>query len=51
MNLDINFTDAQGNEYFVGIRDFKVTVFKNKDEIKDVRVYDEELAVIEDDIV
>lgn len=43
MNRDINFTDVQGNEYFVEVRENKVRVFKNKEEIKDVRFYDDEL--------
>ena len=30
---DINFTDEQGNEFFVKVRDEKVVVFKNKTKI------------------
>lgn len=41
---DINFTDEQGNEFFVKVRDEKVVVFKNKTEIKDVRFYVDELT-------
>lgn len=44
MERDINFTDKDGNEYFIKIRKHKVRVFKNKEEIKDVRFYDDELT-------
>ena len=44
MNRDINFTDEQGNEFFVIVRDEKVVVFKNKTEITDVRFYVDELT-------
>ena len=40
---DIHFTDENGNEFFIKIRDYKVEVFKNKTEITDVRFYTEEL--------
>ena len=43
MDRDINFTDEQGNEFFVKVRDEKVVVFKNKTEITDVRFYVDEL--------
>jgi len=44
MDKDIHFTDEQGNEFFVKVRDGKVVVFKNKNEIEDIRSYDEELT-------
>ena len=40
---DIHFTDEQGNEFFVMVRERKVVVFKNKTEIEDVRFYVDEL--------
>jgi hypothetical protein len=43
MDRDINFTDEQGNEFFVKVREGKVDVFKNKTEITDVRFYVDEL--------
>lgn len=43
MNADIHFTDDQGNEFYVGIRNGELSqVWKNKMEIKDFRVYYEE---------
>ena len=41
---DIYFTDEQGNEFFVMVREGKVVVFKNKTEIEDVRFYVDELT-------
>ena len=41
---DIHFTDEQGNEYFVMVREEKVIVFKNKTQIEDVRFYVDELT-------
>ena len=41
---DIHFTDAQGNEYFVMVREEKVEVWRNKERIHDVRFYDDELT-------
>ena len=41
---DIHFTDEQGNEYFVMVREGQVEVWKNKNQIKDVRFYDDELT-------
>ena len=41
---DINFTDKEGNEYFVKVREEKVEVWRNKEQIQDVRFYDEELC-------
>jgi len=41
---DIHFTDKQGNEYFVMVREKKVEVWRNKEQIHDVRFYDEELT-------
>jgi len=41
---DIHFTDAQGNEYFVKVREEKVEVWRNKEQIQDVRFYDDELT-------
>jgi hypothetical protein len=43
MDRDINFTDEQGNEFFVKVREGKVEVLKNKTEITDVRFYVDEL--------
>jgi hypothetical protein len=40
---DIHFTDEQGNE-FVMVREGKVEVWKNKNQITDVRFYDDELT-------
>jgi hypothetical protein len=48
MNADINFTDDQGNEFYVGIRNGDISqVWKNKMDIHDVRVYFEELYFTE----
>lgn len=48
MNADIHFTDNQGNEFYVGIRNGELSqVWKNKMDIKDFRVYYEELDDIE----
>lgn len=48
MNADIHFTDDQGNEFYVGIRNGELSqVWKNKMDIKDFRVYYEELDDIE----
>jgi hypothetical protein len=48
MNADIHFTDDQGNEFYVGIRNGELSqVWKNKIDIKDFRVYFEELYDIE----
>ena len=48
MNADIHFTDDQGNEFYVGIRNGELSqVWKNKMDIKDFRVYIEELDDIE----
>jgi hypothetical protein len=44
MNKDINFTDEQGNEFFIMVRENKVEVWRNKEEIKDVRFYEDELT-------
>ena len=44
VDRDINFTDEQGNEFFVKVREEKVVVFKNKTEITDVRFYVDELT-------
>ena len=41
---DIHFTDKQGNEYFVMVREDKVEVWRNKEQIHEVRFYDEELT-------
>jgi len=41
---DIHFTDEQGNEFFVMVREGKVVVFKNKTKIEDVRFYVDELV-------
>lgn len=41
---DICFTDEQGNEFFVMVRECKVEVFRNKTKIEDVRFYDDELT-------
>jgi hypothetical protein len=42
--MDIHFTDENGNEYFIKIRDeVVVEVYKNKTQIEDVRFYVEEL--------
>jgi hypothetical protein len=41
---DIHFTDEQGNEFFVMVRERKVVVFKNKTKIEDVRFYVDELV-------
>ena len=43
-NRDIHFTDKQGNEYFVMVREERVEVWRNKEQIQDVRFYDEELT-------
>lgn len=43
MERDINFTDKQGNEFFIQVRENEVKVYKNKEEVKDVRFYDDEL--------
>ena len=43
--MDIHFTDENGNEYFIKIRDeVVVEVYKNKIQIEDVRFYVEELS-------
>jgi hypothetical protein len=48
MNADIHFTDDQGNEFYVGIRNGELSqVWKNKMDIRDFRVYIEELDKIE----
>ena len=48
MNADIHFTDDQGNEFYVGIRNGELSqVWKNKMDIRDFRVYVEELYDIE----
>ena len=48
MNADIHFTDDQGNEFYVGIRNGELSqVWKNKMDIRDFRVYIEELDDIE----
>ena len=40
MNADIHFTDDQGNEFYVGIRNGELSqVWKNKMDIKDFSVY------------
>lgn len=44
MERDIHFTDKQGNEYFVMVRETKVEVWRNKEQIHDVRFYDDELT-------
>lgn len=44
VDRDIHFTDEQGNEFFVKVRDTKVVIFKNKTEITDVRFYVDELT-------
>ena len=44
MDKDIHFTDKQGNEYFIMVREDKVKVWKNKEPIEDVRFYEEELT-------
>jgi hypothetical protein len=44
MQTDIHFTDEQGNEWFVKVREEQVKVFKNKTEIEDVRFYTDELT-------
>ena len=44
MQTDIHFTDEQGNEWFVEVREEQVKVFKNKTEVEDVRFYTEELT-------
>ncbi len=41
---DVHFTDEQGNEFFVMVREGKVVVFKNKTKIEDVRFYVDELV-------
>ena len=41
---DICFTDEQGNEFFVMVRECNVEVWKNKTKIDDVRFYDDELT-------
>ena len=44
MNADIHFTDDQGNEFYVGIRNGDLSqIWKNKMDIKDFTVYFEEL--------
>jgi hypothetical protein len=48
MNADIHFTDDQGNEFYVGIRNGELSqVWKNKMDLHDVRVYIEDLDNIE----
>jgi hypothetical protein len=48
MNADIHFTDDQGNEFYVGIRNGELSqVWKNKMDLHDFRVYYEELDKIE----
>lgn len=42
IDRDIHFTDNQGNEYFVMVRKAKVEVWRNREQIQDVRFYDEE---------
>ena len=44
IDRDIHFTDEQGNEFFVKVREEKIIVFKNKTEIEDVRFYIDELT-------
>lgn len=46
MEKDIHFTDKQGNEYFVMVRETKVEVWRNKEQIHDVRFYEEELTEV-----
>ena len=43
MDKDIHFTDKQGNEYFIMVRETKVEVWRNKEQIQDVRFYEEDL--------
>ena len=45
---DICFTDDQGNEFFVMVREGSVKVWKNKTQIDDVRFYDDELTEEQD---
>ena len=45
---DICFTDEQGNEFFVMVREGSVKVWKNKTQIDDVRFYDDELTEEQD---
>jgi hypothetical protein len=42
MNIDIHFTDDQGNEFYVGVRQNEVQVWKNKTQLNDVRFYPED---------
>ena len=44
MEIDINFTDENGNEFFIKVRTEEVQVWKNKTQITDVRFYTEELT-------
>ena len=44
MEMDINFTDENGNEFFIKVRTEEVQVWKNKTQITDVRFYTEELT-------
>ena len=44
IDRDIHFTNEQGNEFFVKVREEKIIVFKNKTEIEDVRFYIDELT-------
>lgn len=44
IDRDIHFTDEQGNEFFVKVREEKIIVFKNKTEIEDIRFYVDELT-------
>lgn len=46
---DIHFTDKQGNEYFVMVREEKVEVWRNKEQIHDVRFYEDELTVVDEE--
>ena len=41
---DIHFTDKEGNEYYIMVREDKVEVWRNKKQIQDVRFYDDELT-------
>lgn len=42
MNIDIHFTDDQGNEFYVGVKQNEVQVWKNKTQLNDVRFYPED---------
>ena len=47
-NVEVYFTDEQGNEWYVKTNDQgKTLVFKNKTQINDVRTYIDDLTTLE----